>query len=126
MKVLTLKQPYATLIAEGLKEYEFRSWKTNYRGELLVHAGAGVDKEAMERVKHLNLDFPKKKIIAKVVLEDCLEVNPKMNDEINKSNSTVYGNNIRNGFAWKLTKVEKLNIDKEINGQLGLWNYNEK
>ena len=125
MKVLTLKQPYATLIAEGLKEYEFRSWKTNYRGELLIHAGAGIDKEAMDRVKHLNLDFPKKKIIAKVVLEDCLEVNPKMNDEINRSNPVVYGNYKRDGFAWKLTKVEKLNIDKEINGQLGLWNYNE-
>ena len=126
MKVLTLKQPYATLIAEGLKEYEFRSWKTNYRGELLIHAGTGVDKEAMERVKDLNLEFPKKKIIAKVYLEDCLEVNPEMNDKINKSNPVVYGNYKRDGFAWKLSKAEKLNIDKEINGQLGLWNYNEK
>ena len=26
-------------IAEGIKEYEFRTWKTNYRGEFLVHAG---------------------------------------------------------------------------------------
>lgn len=126
MKVLTLKQPYATLIAEGLKEYEFRSWKTNYRGELLIHAGTGVDKEAMERVKDLNLEFPKKKIIAKVYLEDCLEVNPEMNDKINKSNPVVYGNYKRDGYAWKLSKAEKLNIDKEINGQLGLWNYNEK
>lgn len=126
MKVLTLKQPYATLIAEGLKEYEFRSWKTNYRGELLIHAGTGIDKEAMERVKDLNLEFPKKKIIAKVILEDCLEVNLKMNDEINKSNPVVYGSYKRDGFAWKLSKAEKLNIDKEINGQLGLWNYDEK
>ena len=30
MKVLTVKQPYATLIAEGIKEYEFRTWKTKY------------------------------------------------------------------------------------------------
>ena len=29
MKVLTLKQPWASLIVEGYKEYEFRSWKTN-------------------------------------------------------------------------------------------------
>ena len=28
MKVLTIKQPYATLIAEEKKEYEFRTWKT--------------------------------------------------------------------------------------------------
>ena len=34
MKVITIKEPYATLIAEGYKEYEFRVWKTNYRGEI--------------------------------------------------------------------------------------------
>ena len=28
MKVITVKQPFATLIAEGLKRYEFRTWKT--------------------------------------------------------------------------------------------------
>ena len=30
MKPLTLKQPYASLIAEEIKEYEFRAWKTKY------------------------------------------------------------------------------------------------
>ena len=38
MKVITIKQPWATLIAEGIKKYEFRSWKTNYRGEIYIHA----------------------------------------------------------------------------------------
>lgn len=27
MKVITIKQPWATLIAKGYKEYEFRTWK---------------------------------------------------------------------------------------------------
>ena len=58
MKAITIKQPYATLIAEGLKEYEFRTWKTKYRGDILIHAGKGVDKEAMKRFAHLNLDYP--------------------------------------------------------------------
>ena len=57
MKVLTIKQPFTTLIAEGLKEYEFRTWKTKYRGEFLIHAGKGVDKKAMERYKHLTLNI---------------------------------------------------------------------
>lgn len=39
MKVITIKQPWATLIAKGYKEYEFRTWKTNYRGDILIHAG---------------------------------------------------------------------------------------
>ena len=63
MKVITLKQPWATLVAEGIKEYEFRTWKYNYRGEILIHAGAGVDHEAMEKVKHFKYKYPKRIII---------------------------------------------------------------
>ena len=72
MKVLTIKQPWATLIAEGLKEYEFRTWKTNYRGDILIHAWAGIDKDAMKRFKDLNLEYPTKKILAKVTIIDCI------------------------------------------------------
>ena len=39
MKVLTIKQPWATLIMQGVKRYEFRSWNTKLRGEFLIHAG---------------------------------------------------------------------------------------
>ena len=34
MKVLTIKEPWATLIIDGNKKYEFRSWKLNYRGRI--------------------------------------------------------------------------------------------
>ncbi len=61
MKVLTLKQPWATLVAEGIKKYEFRSWKTNYRGKILIHAGTGIDKKELEKFRDLNLEFPSKK-----------------------------------------------------------------
>ena len=43
MKGLTIKEPWATLITEGYKEYEFRTWKTKYRGDILIHAGKGID-----------------------------------------------------------------------------------
>ena len=49
MKVLTLKQPWATLVAEGIKKYEFRSWKTKYRGKILIHAGSGIDKKELDK-----------------------------------------------------------------------------
>ena len=39
MKVLTLFQPWATLVILGEKKIETRSWKTNYRGEIAIHAG---------------------------------------------------------------------------------------
>ena len=60
MKVLTIKQPYATLIAEGIKEYEFRTCKTKYRGEFYIHAGIGKNKEFMKNFRDLNLDYPLK------------------------------------------------------------------
>ena len=34
MKVLTIKQPWATLIIQGNNRFEFRSWKTKYRGDI--------------------------------------------------------------------------------------------
>ncbi len=42
MKALTLTQPYATLVALGTKRIETRSWSTQYRGPLAIHAGAGL------------------------------------------------------------------------------------
>jgi hypothetical protein len=41
MKALTLTQPYATLVANGWKGYETRSWRTDYRGPLAIHAASG-------------------------------------------------------------------------------------
>ena len=126
MKVITLKQPWATLVAEGIKQYEFRSWKYNYRGEILIHAGAGIDKEAMKRIEDWKLDYPQKRIIAKVKIADCLELNDELNKQICNSNSVIYGNKKRTGYVWKLENVKKLNIDKTINGKQGIWNYEGK
>ena len=124
MKVLTLKQPWASLVANGYKVYEFRSWKTNYRGEILIHAGCGVDKEYLEKVKDYGIEFPKKKILCKVVLEVCIEIDDDFNKKIKSLDNNVYGSKDREGYAWKLGKVTKLDIPDEVNGQLGLWNYN--
>lgn len=126
MKVLTLKQPWATLVAEGIKKYEFRSWKTNYRGKVLIHAGANTDKKDMEKFKNMNLDFPKKRIIAEVEIEDCLELNDELNKEIIAEKNIAYGSKYRTGYAWKIKNAKKVRIDEEINGKLGLWNYDIK
>ena len=40
MKVLTLHQPWASLIALGVKTIETRGWSTTYRGPLAIHASA--------------------------------------------------------------------------------------
>lgn len=38
MKVLTVKQPYASLIVIGRKPFEYRAWQTSYRGPVIVLA----------------------------------------------------------------------------------------
>lgn len=125
MKVLTLKQPWATLVAEGIKKYEFRSWKTKYRGKILIHAGSSIDKQEMEKYRNLGFDFPKGSIIACVDLIDCLELDKKLNEEIISENNIAYGDKFRTGYAWKLENVKKIKNIDNIKGQLGLWNYNE-
>ena len=40
MRVLTLREPWASLIAYGPKRIETRSWRSSYRGPLYIHAGA--------------------------------------------------------------------------------------
>ncbi|AZA60788.1 ASCH domain-containing protein [Chryseobacterium indoltheticum] len=38
MKALSIKQPWASLIAHGIKDIENRTWKTNFRGRIYIHA----------------------------------------------------------------------------------------
>ena len=40
MKAITLRQPWASLVALGVKAIETRSWSTRYRGPLAIHAAA--------------------------------------------------------------------------------------
>ena len=127
MKVITIKQPFATLIAEGLKEYEFRTWKTSYRGEILIHAGKGVDKKAMERFKYLNLEYPSGCIIAKATITDCVYVDDTLKEELQKKDDKVYYGIINkdsnwDGYGFKLENIEKIS-PIEIKGKLSLWNY---
>ena len=121
MKVLTIKQPWATLIAKGYKEYEFRTWKTKYRGDILIHAGKSIDKKAMSRFEEYNLDYPQSRIIAEVEIVDCIKVDKEFNEMINKLNSPVYGSKERTGYAWKLDNIKKMNIDMTITGKHGIW-----
>lgn len=50
--VLSVRQPWAWLICEGLKDVENRNWKTNYRGTLYIHAGKSFDWDALYCLDH--------------------------------------------------------------------------
>lgn len=127
MKVLTIKEPWATLIIEGYKKYEFRSWKTKYRGKILIHAGMSIEKDMLERFKEYNLSYSKGAIIGEAEIVDCILVDDEFNEELKKINKMVYGkSNHVETYAWKLENVIKYDEPIYIKGQLGLWNYNKE
>ena len=126
MKVITVKQPYATLIAEGLKKYEFRTWNTKYRGDILIHAGKTVDKKAIERFKDYNFEYPTGCIIAKAKITDVEYVDDEFVNKVGPTNPLVYKGIIEkkdwDGYGFKIENVKKIK-PIYINGQLGFWNY---
>lgn len=126
MKVITIKQPFASLIAAGLKEYEFRTWKTAYRGELLIHAGKSVDAEAMKKFEQLDLSYPLGCIIAKATLTDCIKVDEDLKQDLRRKNALVYSGTTENpnwkGYGFQLADIQPME-PIYVNGKLGLWGY---
>lgn len=126
MKALTIKEPWATLIINGYKKYEFRGWKTYYRGKILIHAGLNIEKDILQRFEEYNLEYSKGLIIGEAELVDCILVDEKLDKELRKINQNVYGNNHINMYAWKLENIKKYKKPIKVKGKLGLWNYEEK
>lgn len=126
MKAITIKQPFASLIAAGLKEYEFRTWKTAYRGGLLIHAGKTMDKEAMKKFERLGLSYPLGCIIAKASLTDCVKVTDDVRAELRRKNALVYSGTTENlqwdGYGFKLENIQRME-PVPASGMLGLWEY---
>ncbi|MBQ9834324.1 MAG: ASCH domain-containing protein [Bacilli bacterium] len=125
MKALTIKNPWASLIINGYKEYEFRTWKTNYRGKILIHAGLGMESSYAKKVEDYALTYQKGAIIGEAVLDDCILVDENFNQELYLKNPLVYGNNHVGVYAWKLSNIKKYAEPIYVKGKLGLWNYEE-
>ena len=123
MKVLTIKEPWASLIVQGFKEYEFRSWKTNYRGKILIHAG--LSKENVQRFSDYDLDISSGEIIGEAVITDCILVDKAFDQTLSMLDSLVYGNDHVGLYAFKLENIKKYDEKIKVKGKLGLWNYDE-
>lgn len=125
MKVLTIKQPWASLIINGYKRYEFRSWKTNYRGKILIHAGKSLEKDMVLRFKDYNLEYELGAIIGEARLVDCILVDEDFNSKLRDIDPIVYGrSNHVEKYAWKLENIVMYDEPIYVSGKLGLWNYN--
>ena len=79
MKVLSIRQPWAWLIVQGYKDIENRTWRSEFRGEFLVHAVYIFDEKGYDWVvKEMGLGLPEKDtferggIIGAAEIVDCV------------------------------------------------------
>ena len=130
MKALSLTQPYAELVKLGIKMIETRSWKTDYRGVLYIHASltripkASRDNTAlMQLVSGRNLDFGK--ILCACELTDCVRMTEDFIVGLQKRNPSEYlaGVYAPGRYAWILKDTRVLDKPFPIKGRLGLWDF---
>lgn len=138
MKALTLRQPWATLVATGTKHIETRSWKTSYRGPLAIHAAKDYPKECREictkepfrsalretgwhpfGIWHKsNNQLPLGAIIAVAEMIDCTPV-----ELVREKREKPFGNYAPGRWAWVLSNVRPLPEPIPAKGALGLWEW---
>ena len=128
MKVLSIKEPYATFIASRNKLIETRSWKTNYRGEIFIHASRTklakeylTNEYVLSLITNLNLNFGN--IICKANLIDCVYMDDNFLNKI-KLNAKEYNLGLyeKGRYAWIFEDVEPI-YPIPVKGKLNIWNY---
>ena len=74
MKAVTVRQPWATLIALGMKRFETRSWQTKYRGPN--------DYTQSNLAKTPNLNEDEKRAINQYISSDSYKINEKLRNKL--------------------------------------------
>lgn len=140
MRALTLTQPWATLVALGVKRVETRSWRTAYRGPIAIHAGRTmpcrsgqrleVGDWVVERYREGLLlrgpagemhRLPQGVVVATARLEHVRAV-----DELGgwpPEPERSFGNYGPGRYAWLLGDVAPLREPLAAKGALGLWTW---
>lgn len=107
MKALSVRQPWASLIAAGVKTIELRSWRTRHRGPLVIVAST-IPACAAAR------GCPRGVTVA---LVDLLDVRPARPSD---ARAACVAECARAGFAWELGNVQRL-APEPVRGRLGLF-----
>lgn len=142
MKILTLTQPWATLVAIGAKTYETRSWSTSFRGPIGIHAAkglAGMDSHQFQRLcntppfwdvlQHteyaagmvLSQTLPRGAIIAVCDLVACVRTDEVLTSITDQE--WAFGDYASGRFAWRLAHVRRLPKPIPARGALSLWTF---
>jgi len=118
LKALTIRQPWAELILRGRKPFELRSWRTKYRGLLVIHAAAKVD--AWD-ARHFGLDPAKLVTSAFVGFAILSDVRPytRADARLLKRRRAGYGW-FPGNLSWVLRKPRRI-APVRAKGQLSLF-----
>lgn len=150
MKVLTLYQPWASLVALNEKRIETRSWRTSYRGTLAIHAGKGFHpsyqtlanldatfNRALTGGKDWNPDIwdtlPLGSVIAICNLVDCQKIVfrdrtfAKLENGIYvEGNERAFGDYSPGRYAWILEDIHQLAKPIPAKGMQRIWNWDQE
>jgi hypothetical protein len=107
MRALSVKQPWASLIALGEKTIECRSWSTRYRGPLLIHA-SGPDVDLGDG------DWARAGLAVSVVR--LVDVRPLVKSDIEAACIGEFCG----GYAWVLEDAQEIE-PIPLKGRPGLW-----
>lgn len=122
VKVLSIREPYASLIKLKIKTIETRSFKTNYRGELYIHASLSKSNVGDELSKLVMPMYGE--IICKCKLVDCVLMTKEYVKYVKDNMPMEYkcGLYEEGRYAWILEDIEEINAIK-AKGKLGIWSF---
>ena len=117
-KALTIRQPWAELILRRRKPFELRTWRTKYRGPLVIHASGKID---AEDARHFGLSPEKLVTSAFVGFAILKDVRPHTREDARllKKRRAGYGWSPHK-LSWVLKKPRRMSPVK-AKGQLGLF-----
>ena len=129
---ITVRQPWATLLAYGRKEFETRSWPLHYRGPLAIHASSMLHPDdriwAREDVDIGNLlrdcgyadvtELPLGAVVGIGMLTECW---PTVGLHYLTARERALGDFSPGRWAWRIERVERLREPVPARGRLGLW-----
>lgn len=141
MKVLSIKQPWASLIVLGVKRFEIRSWSTDYRGPLLIHASSSAPTATLfndiehwgmlpllERVGFDSLAalkaLPRSAVVGRVMLDDIWTAE-QLRTRATHDDAVITGLPDKEQSYWKLNDPAAIDPVEDIKGKLNLWALDE-
>lgn len=127
VRVLTVRDPWANLIADGRKQWETRTRATKWRGWVVIHAGLAMTRPQRDLCAKLGIDVKAHlapgHVVAIARLVEAVPVDDMEAATFGRGISEqerALGDYTPGRWAWKLEDVRPFRGPK-LKGKLGLW-----